>query len=186
MSRGCVNVTILIYFALNYPLENSHLTSGQKILIFTTFYLVSKSLIFNKLTICRRWWRFRGVILKFAGNLRDQAPLLLSQGFRGAKNTPEAPRRRGGSLSHCRWLLMLHLKENKTVFITRVHSIVSNLGIIILSIIIFCFLFQVQCEFVSVLGCLNVIHKNQDYLTNEVTELSLARFQNPSCFKYAT
>ena len=30
MSRGCENVTILIYFTLNYPLENSHPTSGQK------------------------------------------------------------------------------------------------------------------------------------------------------------
>ena len=44
VSRGCVNVTILIYFTLNYPLKNSHPTSGQKIQIFITFYLVSKYL----------------------------------------------------------------------------------------------------------------------------------------------
>ena len=34
----------------------------------------------------------------------------------------------------------------------------------------FSFLFQVKCECP---GCLNVIHKNQEYLTNEVTWLSL-------------
>ena len=47
VSRGCVNVTILIYFTLSFPLENSHPTFGQKIEIFNTFYLVSKSLIFS-------------------------------------------------------------------------------------------------------------------------------------------
>ena len=45
VSRGCVNVSILIYFTLNYSLENSHPTPGQKIQIFITFYLVSKSLV---------------------------------------------------------------------------------------------------------------------------------------------
>ena len=41
-----MNVTILIYFTLNYLLENSHPTSGLKIRIFITFYLVSQSLVF--------------------------------------------------------------------------------------------------------------------------------------------
>ena len=74
-------------------------------------------LVMNKLTGSGRW--SVRIILEFAGDLRDQAPLLLGQGLWGAEDPPgppEAPRRSGGSLSHCRWLLVLHLQgKNKTV-----------------------------------------------------------------------
>ena len=58
VSRGCVNVTILIYFTLNCPLENTHQTSEQKIQIFITFYLVSKSLISHKVRSTKLWTRY--------------------------------------------------------------------------------------------------------------------------------
>ena len=45
VSRNWVNVTILIYFTSNFPLENSHPTSRQKKQTYITFYLVSKSLM---------------------------------------------------------------------------------------------------------------------------------------------